>query len=150
MKCENDAWLNEVPGVHQRRFSLENSICCLFLSFSQYCVVSMFYTILPSFIFNRIGQYLFRFFLWWPYNGSFSIRVWKNIAEYLLIFPGWNSNYLLLVSHRLYISKSLSDIIMPVNLIQPASSQTNFFPYFCSYQCIRHWRSWLQYSNNES
>lgn len=62
----------------------------------------------------------------------------KNIAEYLFIFPGWNSNYLLLVSHRLYNSKLLSDIIMPVNLIQLASSQTNFFPYFCSYQCIRH------------
>lgn len=49
-----------------------------------------------------------------------------NIAEHLFIFPSWNSNYLLLVSHRLYKSKSLSDIIMPVNLNQLASSQTIF------------------------
>lgn len=62
----------------------------------------------------------------------------KNIAEYLFIFPGWNSNYLLLVSHRLYKSKALSNIIMPVNVIQLASSQAIFFPYLCSYQHIQH------------
>lgn len=54
----------------------------------------------------------------------------KNTAEYLFIFPGWNNNYPLLVSHRLHKSKSLSDIITPVHLIQVPSNQTLFFPQF--------------------
>lgn len=45
------------------------------------------------------------------------------------IFPGRNSNYLLLVTHRSYKSKSLSDIIRPVNLIQQAFSKTIDFPH---------------------
>lgn len=57
----------------------------------------------------------------------FQCEALKNIAEYLYISPGWISNYLLLASHRLYKSKSLSDIIKSVNLIQLASSQTTFF-----------------------